>query len=137
MSHIFIDNQTVVHRAIRFAIIGVCASGIHTIVAVICIKYFIVLPHWANGIAFVVANVISYIFNTVWSFSTRLSGYTFFKFFLVSVLGFFLTLMIAWCADQLGLHYLIGILCVIFMVPLVTFTLHNLWTYPGTKVNKT
>ena len=84
---------------------------------------------FANGLAFVIANIISFVINTLWSFSSKLEGERLLKFLVVTLISFSLTLFIAWGAGFLGLHYLTGVLLIICIVPMLTFLMHNYWTY--------
>ena len=38
-------------------------------------------------------------------------------------------MLIAWSAQQMGLHYLVGIAAVAVALPGLSFVLHNFWTY--------
>jgi putative flippase GtrA len=84
---------------------------------------------FANSVAFLIATVFSYFINTKWSFSCILYKRNFLRFILVSFIGFFVTIFISRTAQYYGLHYGYGIAFVVFIVPPVTFFLHNIWTY--------
>lgn len=118
-------------RAVRFAATGVGVTAIHASVAVVLIERFLTDVVLANGLAFAVATTVSFMVNTLWSFQARLEGGRFVRFICVSLVGLALSMTIAWAAEQLGLHYLLGILCIIAAVPVATFLLHNFWTYAG------
>nr|WP_208101719.1 GtrA family protein [Pseudomonas koreensis] len=118
-----------VQRGLRFAVTGLFVTALHALVAVLFINFVAPQPPLANGVAFAVATVVSYVINTTWSFSARLHGKTLLRFMLVSCGGFLLAMFVAWAAQLAGLHYLLGIGAVALIIPAFTFVLHNFWTY--------
>ncbi len=122
-------NKSLVTKFARFALTGLLLTGVHTILAAAFIELVSALPPIANGLAFASATVLSYLINTHWSFSAKLSRSTFRKFLIVSVFGFVLAMLVSWLMQLAGYHYLLGILAVALCVPPVTFLLHNFWTY--------
>nr|WP_301542425.1 GtrA family protein [Pseudomonas sp. CVAP\ len=113
----------------RFAVTGLFVTALHAVVAVLLINYVLALPPVANGVAFSVATLVSYVINTSWSFSSRLHGRTLVRFMMVSGAGLLLAMLVAWAAQMAGLHYLLGIGAVALTIPAFTFVLHNFWTY--------
>ena len=116
-------------RAIRFALSGMLVTGLHVLIATAFIQIVLPAPSLANGVAFTVATIFSYIIHTTWSFSSPLHGKNLFRFSLVSFIGLFLAVSISGAADYFGMHYSYGIALVVCIVPPVTFLLHNFWTY--------
>ncbi|MBX9404368.1 GtrA family protein [Pseudomonas baetica] len=123
------EKSALIQRGIRFAVTGVFVTALHALVAVMFINFVTPQPPLANGVAFAVATVVSYLINTTWSFSARLHGRTLLRFLLVSLGGFVLAMFVAWAAQMAGMHYLLGIGAVALTVPAFTFVLHNFWTY--------
>lgn len=123
------ERAALIQRGLRFAVTGVFVTALHALVAVLFINFVSPHPPLANGVAFVVATVVSYVINTTWSFSARLHGKTLRRFLLVSAGGFVLAMLVAWAAQLAGLHYLAGIVAVALTIPAFTFVLHNFWTY--------
>jgi len=121
----------ITRRALRFAITGLLATGLHAVVAIVFIKQILNVPAIANGVAFVVATLVSYILNTMWTFSHLLQGRTLYRFCAVSCIGLGLAMLVSGVAQYWGLNYLWGILFVVLTVPPVTFVMHSLWTYRG------
>ncbi len=108
---------------------GLLATALHVLVAVSFIELIFPSPMIANGVAFTVATVFSYLINTLWSFSGRLHGKNLRRFAVVSVLGCLLSVAVSGLAEHYGLRYWIGIAFVVFTVPPATFLLHGFWTY--------
>lgn len=123
------EKSALIRRGVRFAITGIFVTVLHALVAVLFINFIAPQPPLANGVAFTVATVVSYVINTTWSFSARLHGKTLLRFLLVSLGGFLLAMFVAWAAQIAGLHYLLGIAAVALTIPAFTFVLHNFWTY--------
>ncbi|KPU50605.1 gtrA-like family protein [Pseudomonas fluorescens] len=124
-----VEKQALIQRGVRFAVTGLFVTALHALVAILFINFVIAKPPLANGVAFAVATVVSYVINTTWSFSARLHGSTLMRFMLVSFGGFLLAMLVAWAAQMAGLHYLLGIGAVALIIPAFTFVLHNYWTY--------
>ncbi|MCM2311648.1 MAG: GtrA family protein [Steroidobacteraceae bacterium] len=85
----------------------------------------------ANGLAFSIATLLSYLLNTFWTFRRRATGANALRFWTVALLGLGLTLLLSGAAEAARLHYFVGILLVIVLVPPLTFVLHSAWTYRG------
>ena len=122
-------QSTLLTQAVRFSISGAMVTAIHVVVAAGFIHFVAPRPALANGVAFVIANVVSYLVSTLWSFSSPLHGRNLLRFLLVSALGLLVAVSVSGLAQSLGLHYSIGIACVVLTVPPLTFLLHRFWTY--------
>jgi putative flippase GtrA len=113
----------------RFIITGLLTTALHILVAVSVISMIHLFPPTANGIAFVIATVFSYVTNTLWSFSNTITRKNLLRYVLVSMIGCVLSVGISGVAEHFGMHYGYGIALVVFTVPPITFLLHKLWTY--------
>lgn len=113
----------------RFGLVGVAATLIHMTVAVAMIEGGQVHPGIANGTAFVIANLASYVANTRWSFNARMGLHTWGRYVGVSLAAWMLTVAIAWGVDAWGGHYLIGIVIIVILVPVLTYVAHRKITY--------
>jgi putative flippase GtrA len=122
-------DEAFIKRAVKFGFTGVGVTLIHVAVAIFLIEIMDLNPALANGFAFAVATAVSYVANTLWSFSDKLSGRTLYRFLSVSALGSFVAMLCSGSVDRMGGHYLLGILAVVLVVPGLTFLLHNFWTY--------
>jgi putative flippase GtrA len=116
-------------RALRFTLSGIFVTALHIVIATAFIELILPQPALANGVAFLIATLTSYLINTIWSFSSRLHGKTLFRFSLVSFFGLFLSVAISGAAQAYGLPYWYGIAAVTCVVPPTNFVLHNFWTY--------
>ena len=122
-------SAQILRQGSRFIVTGVLATAIHAVVAIAFMQLVAPAPMLANGCAFAVATVFSYVTNTLWSFSSSIRSRTFLRFLAVSAGGCLLAMGVAGAADRAGWNYLVGILLVVCVVPPVTFVAHRYWTY--------
>jgi len=113
----------------RFALVGVIVTLIHVMVAAVLIERKGLHPGIANGVAFIAANLASYVANTCWSFQSRMKLCNWWRFVVVSFAAWVLTVAIASAVNQTGAHYLLGIALVVSFVPALTFLAHQKFTY--------
>lgn len=122
-----------VQRATRFAVTGVFVTLVHVAVATAWIRLVSPFPALANAIAFLVATGVSYVINTLWSFSSDMAQHVLFRFFVVALVGLSLSAGVSHVVDMLGFSYPYGIAAVVCVMPPVNFLLHNFWTYRQPK----
>lgn len=115
--------------AVRFALVGVAVTLIHVMVAAGLIERGGLHPGIANGVAFVAANLASYVANTCWSFQARMRLGNWGRFVAISFAAWMLTMIIASAVAETGGHYLLGISLVVALVPMLTFVAHQRFTY--------
>lgn len=126
-------REHLLRQARRFMTTGVLATGLHALTVLALVTLIVPAPSQvvANGVAFIVANVFSYVVNSLWSFTAPLQGLRFLKFLTVSMIGFLGTLLIAYFAEQISLSPLGGIVLVVCTMTPVSFMLHRSWTFRG------
>jgi putative flippase GtrA len=115
--------------AFRFAVVGIAVTLLHVAVAAGLIELARAHPALANGVAFIVANFVSYVANTHWSFRARMSLERWRRFVGVSLVAWLLTLAISAAVAEAGGHYLLGIALVLVVVPLANYVGHRFYTY--------
>lgn len=116
-------------KVLRFAVVGLVVTGMHILVTVCLVRWLFVHPVGANGVAFVCATGVSFLLNTMWSFSSKVQARVLIKYFLVSVVGLCLTMAAASIMQAFGVDYIKGVFVVAGVVPVATFLLHHFWTY--------
>ena len=114
---------------LRYYLIGILATLMHVLIVSILIENFASGAGFANGIAFVLATIFSYIMNTYWSFQSKMSFTVLCRFWSVAALGCVLAVVISSIAEKLCFHYLIGIAMVMSVVPVISYLLQRNWTY--------
>ncbi len=116
-------------RALRFGFSGTLVTGLHITIAYAIINVLLPVPWIANGIAFIISTMVSYLLNTIWSFSSQPDGTNFLRFYIVSGVGLCLAMGVSGLAQFCGMNYWNGICAVVLSGPPTTFLLHNFWTY--------
>ncbi len=116
-------------KMLRFGLVGILMTLLHVAIARTLIEGLVVLPSPANGVAFTLATLTSYVINTKWSFSEPLHGRNLVRFIQIAGVGLLLSIIISGLADYYGLSYWFGIVFVVVLIPPVTFFLHLKWTY--------
>jgi len=114
---------------LRFAVVGATATLIHVAVAIGLIEGEHWHPSVANGAAFIVANLFSYVANTRWSFEAKISMNSWYRFVTVSLVSGLLTVAISWLVAAAGGSYILGIILVITLVPALNYIGHRDFTY--------
>jgi putative flippase GtrA len=105
-------------------------AGLHVLMATAFIQIELPAPSLANGVAFVVATIFSYLINTAWSFSITLHERNLIRFCFVSFVGLSFAMTVPGIAQYYGLNYWHGItVFVVYTILPVEILLHNLWTY--------
>lgn len=111
----------------KYGFFGVIATFIHLGVASSVIYFFEAGVFVANSIAFFTAFIFSYIFQTLFVFSTSFHLQKFFRFFLVQYGTFLLSYLLS-NIIELSNAYLHTALIVVIM-PIITFIIHKFWTF--------
>ena len=122
--------MSLILSARRFVLTGALATLVHSAITVALVELSHLHPSAANGLAFLAANIMSYVINTRWSFQSHYSFATWLRFILVSFLAGSLTVVIAWFVDWTGGHYLVGLSIIVTVVPMISFLAHRFFTYP-------
>ncbi|WP_405046888.1 GtrA family protein [Pseudomonas sp. BE134] len=123
-----IYNQQL-HRFLRFACVGIFNTAIHLCIVFLLVEKLSTQPPSANAVAFLVANIASYLLNSTWTFRKRTSFAGYSKFFIVSLVG----LMISWgcvfSSELLGLHYVVGVLVSVVFVAIIGYFLNKQFVF--------
>ncbi|CAG9245482.1 Putative flippase GtrA (Transmembrane translocase of bactoprenol-linked glucose) [Paraburkholderia unamae] len=114
-------------RIIRFGMVGVMATGVHVSVAWSVFNWLVRDATIANVAAFVVANIVSFLMQTLWSFSSRPSVARFSRFATVSAAGFLAAATIPWVCGRQAIW--LPTVAVVVCIPALSYVLHARWTY--------
>ncbi|MBA6095699.1 GtrA family protein [Pseudomonas juntendi] len=121
------------YEFIRFGLVGVTNTLVHAGIVVTLMELLAPPAYVANGVAFMFANVMSYILNSRFTFKTPASFLGYRRFLLVSLVSLALTLAITSLVEFLGWHYAFGLLMVIFVVPVLNYIVMKLWAFSPTR----
>lgn len=114
-------------RIIRFAIAGGVATLVHVSVAWAVFNGLVRDSTVANVAAFIVANLVSFLLQTLWSFSARPTVARFLRFGTVSIAGFLAAALVPLIVGRQNLW--LPTFAVIVCIPALSYVLHARWTY--------
>lgn len=115
----------------RFGCVGCLAALVNMCLLYYLVTYYFIPPLWANAVAFVVAFQVSFWGHRYWSFSSSQQvGLSLVKFLLVAVISFLANeSLYAFFLYHLHFHYLISLICVLCVVPPLTFLFSKIWAF--------
>ncbi|PKF51304.1 GtrA family protein [Enterovibrio nigricans] len=114
-------------RIVRFALTGGLATLMHVVAAFAMIHFFMTPVFVANVIGFACAFFLSYFLQSTFVFKQHLSLNNAFRFFTVQ----FSALVISQLISEIfqGSSPYLRVLIVVFLIPLVTYIIHKIWTF--------
>ncbi len=121
------------YQFLRFAMVGVANTAVHAGVVIGLMETLAPPAAVANACAFIVANLMSYCINSRFTFRVPMSWLGYRRFLLVSLVSLGLTLLITSWVEYMGWHYGVGLLMVVFIVPVLKFIVRKLWAFAPAK----
>jgi len=118
-------------QLLLFGLIGCVNTLIHGGVLVLMVECWFVDVTVSHFFAFCVANLLSYLMNSLLTFRVGLTLRRYIRFFVASLLSLGMTVLLSWVADAFGLHYLIGFGLIVLLVPLLSFLVMKFWAFSG------
>lgn len=114
---------------IRFICNGLVATGIHTLVVYLCIKYYYLDIGLVNVLAFLTATAYSYLANTRWTFNASCSFRVAYRYLIVTGMMSIVTYLLARACEAAGLSWGYGVALIVMITPILSWKLHKNWTY--------
>lgn len=121
-------NLKLSRRAIRFLIAGLFSAGLEIALLIAFVETYDVPLLYANGVAFLIVNVINYILSRYWVFNnrTRRKRVQFAMFMFFVTCGLILNQIVLWVlADNLSLDYRLSKVAAIGAVVVWNFFTRN------------
>ena len=115
----------------KFGLVGLINTLIHAVILFAAVEVSKLHPVVGNFMAFLGANMASFIMNSYWTFKTAPEVRRYGKFLTSSLLALGLTLGIAGIFEFLAIHYGLGFLCIIFLVPALNYWMLKRWAFAG------
>jgi putative flippase GtrA len=112
-----------------FGVIGGINTLIHSGVVITLVEVWRVHAVVANVVAFICANMFSFLMNCRFTFQNRPTWTLYRRFALVSLFSLALTVCLSAIAVWMEWHYLVGLLLVILVGPFLTFILHKNYAF--------
>jgi putative flippase GtrA len=123
-------SKNLLLKFMRYSVVGCICTLIYFLTVFILVEFYNKEPVNSSAISFVIMTVFSFLLNMKYTFGGDYSFKKLFRFFIVSFIGFMLNYGIMYSVvELLSLHYSIGELVTILVIPLVNFTLNNYWTF--------
>ena len=115
----------------KFGLVGLINTLIHAVILFAAVEVSKLHPVVGNFMAFLGANMASFIMNSYWTFKTAPEVRRYGKFLTSSLLALGLTLGIAGVFEFLDIHYGLGFLCIILLVPTLNYWMLKRWAFAG------
>lgn len=116
-------------RVVKFGVIGVFSSLAYVLTMAAFVDGLHVSVLMGAVVAFFVGAIVSYVGNTLWTFSAPLHGVTLVRFLIVTGLGFLINCALAYGLERMALHHLLISLIILTIVPVFNYLGHAWWTY--------
>ncbi len=120
---------TTARQLIRFVLVGLVAALVYVAVMALVVDGLGGRILWGAFFAFVIATLVSFLGNALWSFESRPTAPRAAWFFAVNTAGLGLNMLIAWLLERAGVHWLLVSLAVLIVVPMFNFAGHRLITF--------
>ena len=117
------------HAFLRFVVTGVLATLTHIAVVFSLAHLFLLTAGAANFVASILATLVSYTLNSMWSFKSSMTKQNAIRFASVAGGCAVLAAILAELVSRAGHGLLTGIFtCVVVITP-ISFLMHRNWTY--------
>lgn len=114
---------------LTFSLIGVANTVTHGAVLMLCVEIWSLAVVLSHLISFGVANIISFVLNSMYTFHTKITFRRYAKFWTASMVSLGLTLVLSLLINQYGFHYMAGFLIIVIVVPIVSFMIMKFWAF--------
>ncbi|WP_109368559.1 GtrA family protein [Ochrobactrum soli] len=119
-------------QILRFATVGLFATGVHSSVALLLIYTLNIPEQIANAFGFSAAFICSFIGHSTFTFKKRGS---FFRFLLTAIFGFLINASTLYVLSIYGLPAYLSIPISTFIGPAVVFIFSKKWAFTGAERN--
>lgn len=104
-----------------FAFVGLICTVVHGIILVTLVELCMLPPPLANSLAFLNANIVSFVLNSKYTFKKSVSFFGYFRFLYASFIAFVLTVCISYLMNVYHVNYLAVFITTVTTVPIVSF----------------
>ena len=116
-------------KFLKFSLSGLFVTFLHIILVFVTVEKKLLNPISANIIAFIISTITGYLLNTFWSFKFKPTRVNLLKYFLVVILNLATVTLVSSIFFFYNIHYLLSLLCIVILLPSITFFIHFNWTY--------
>ena len=133
--------MTSVSELFRFGVVGIFATIVHYIVAILSVEAMGFVPLIANVIAFGCAFPVSFIGHLYWTFREQTDGHSaddrrqyWIKFFATALTGLAVSQIVVFMlADLLEVYHRIAFAAALVLAPATVFLLSKFWAFRSTS----
>lgn len=120
-----------VGEVLRFGVVGICATLVHFATLTLAVEAAGVPAALANGLAFCTAVGVTYLGQSYWVFRAPDHSLVRMQKFLLTAVGGLLAnvAVMGLVVNGLGLHYRVGFVTALVLVPAATFVVNKLWVF--------
>lgn len=93
---------------LRYCLVGAVNTLTHFLILIGLVEWIGLPPALGNVFAFLLANMLSFLWNSLFTFSSKLGLTRYLKFLGVSLIGLVISYYTVRLAGSLGWHYLVG-----------------------------
>ncbi len=122
------------HKIIKYGLVGGIATLIHIVAAYVYIYLVNNSIFVSNIVGFLSAFTFSYIVQSKFVFGHAISYIKAFRYFIVQFISLLAAIAIS-SYVPLGNSYL-KVILVVIMLPLITYIMHNIWTFSEPKIKQ-
>ncbi len=123
-----IERLKVISEILKFVIVGITNVVVYFAMVYFFFRILGLNPVIANGVAYFVASIYSYMMNSFITFKLSFSFFKLFKFTVASIFLSFLASLITKLTLFFGYEYAVSMLFIIFGLPFFSFFIHKYWS---------
>ncbi|WP_226666390.1 GtrA family protein [Metabacillus litoralis] len=117
-------------KFMKYSFVGIVCTLIYFLSMFIFVETLDKDPVLGATISFTIMTFFSFLLNKKYTFGVVYSHQKLIRFSIVSIIGFTLNFIIMYIiVHMLSLHYFLGELTTLLIIPVVNFTLNNIWTF--------
>ncbi|WP_102273083.1 GtrA family protein [Cytobacillus massiliigabonensis] len=125
-----LESKELFHKFMKYSAVGCISTLIYFLSVFIFVEALNQDPLIGSSVSFGIMTYISFILNKKFTFGSDFSYNKLLRFLAVSSIGFTLNFSIMYLiVNVLSLHYSIGELVTIIVIPIINFILNNYWTF--------
>jgi len=129
VKNIFVTHQ----KFFIFCVVGLMNTLVHAFFVLVIVKYMSFSSTFSNFIAFMFANIFSYIVNGVITFKSKISLLGYIRFFSVSTSTLIIIISISSICEFFRVDYRISLLLVLILSPIISFALTRRYAFKSPR----
>ncbi len=129
-----LNSNHLLKKFMKYSLVGILCTSIYFLSMFICVEKLNIEPVGASIFSFIIMTLFSYFLNKRYTFGGSYSHSQLVKFAIVASIGFLLNFGIMYTIVSVFLlHYFIGELFTVLIIPIVNFLLNNFWTFSNLR----